>query len=62
MDTASQMEPELYRRVLQTQAEMWDALIAAFVAGWDRTFEPRWTPENRVSLDDVLLDLAYGRD
>ena len=62
MDTASQMDRELYRRVVRKQVEMWDGLIAAFSAAWDRAFQPRWTAENRVSLEDVLADLAYGRD
>jgi hypothetical protein len=56
------MDPDLYREVLRKQAEVWDDLIAAFAATWDRLFEPRWTPENRVSIEDVLADLAYGRD
>ncbi|MBW2160707.1 MAG: hypothetical protein JRH14_12240 [Deltaproteobacteria bacterium] len=62
MHMLSQMDPDLYREVLRKQAEVWDDLIAAFAATWDRLFEPRWTPENRVSIEDVLADLAYGRD
>jgi hypothetical protein len=56
------MDPKLYREVLRRQARMWDALIAALMEPWDRWLRPRWTPENRISIEDVLFDLAYGRD
>jgi hypothetical protein len=62
MDTASQMDPKLYREVVRKRVEVWDTVIAAFTTGWDRVFQPRWTPENRVIMDDVLADLAYGRE
>ena len=62
MHMLSQMDPDLYREVLRKQTEVWDALITAFAATWDRLFEPRWAPENRVSIEEVLADLAYGRD
>jgi hypothetical protein len=62
MHMLSQMDPDLYREVLQKQTEAWDALIAAFATPWDRLFEPGRAPENRVSIEDVLADLAYGRD
>jgi hypothetical protein len=56
------MDPKLYREVLRKQAQVWDDLIAAFTDTWDRLFQPLWTTENRVTTDDVLADLAYGRD
>jgi len=56
------MDPDLYREVLRKQAEVWDDLIAAFSDAWDRLFQPRWTPENRLSIEDILADLAYGRE
>lgn len=62
MHTLYQMDPKLYREVLRRQARMWDALIAALMEPWDRWLRPRWTPENRISIEDVLFDLAYGRD
>ncbi|MBW1832670.1 MAG: hypothetical protein JRG93_14190 [Deltaproteobacteria bacterium] len=62
MHMLSQMDPDLYREVLRKQTEAWDALIAAFATTWDRLFELRRAPENRVSIEDVLADLTYGRD
>ena len=62
MHTLNQMDPRLAREVLRKQAEVWDILIAAFTDTWDRMFQPLWTADNRVSTDDVLADLAYGRD
>jgi hypothetical protein len=62
MHTLNQMDPRLARQVRRKQAEVWDILIAAFTDTWDRMFQPLWTADNRVSTDDVLADLAYGRD
>ncbi|MBW2626473.1 MAG: hypothetical protein JRE45_02535 [Deltaproteobacteria bacterium] len=62
MHTLKQMDPKLYAEVIRKQAQVWDDLIAAFTDTWDRLFQPLWTAENRVSVDDVLADLAYGRD
>jgi len=62
MHMLKQMDPKLYAEVLRKQAQAWDDLIAAFTEPWDRWFRPRWTPESRISLEDVLADLAYGRD
>ncbi len=62
MHTLSQMDPDLHKEVLRKQTEVWDALIVAFARTWDRLFEPRPAAEHRVSIEDVLADLAYGRD
>jgi hypothetical protein len=62
MHMLNQLDPDLYREVLRKQAEVWDDLIVAFTAAWDRLLEPRWTPGNRVSIEDILADLAYGRE
>ena len=62
MHTLSQMDPNLYLEVRRKQARVWDDLIAAVREAWNRRFKPRWTPESKISLEDVLGDLAYGRD
>ena len=62
MHALRQMDPKLYLEVLQKQAEFWDDLIAAFTDTWSRWFRPRWSLESRISLEDVLADLTYGRD
>ena len=62
MHTLNQMDPRLASQVLRRQAEVWDILISAFTDTWDRMFQPLWTADNQVSTDDVLADLAYGRD
>lgn len=62
MHMLNQMDPNLYLAVRRKQAQVWDDLIAALTANWSPHFRPRWTPKNRVSLEDVLGDLAYGRD
>jgi hypothetical protein len=62
MHTLNQMDPQLYKEVVRRRAQMWDELITAFMAPWDRLFRPQWMPENRISVEDVLFDLAHGRD
>jgi hypothetical protein len=56
------MDPNLYLEVRRKQARVWDDLIAAVRETWNRRFKPRWTPKSKISLEDVLGDLAYGRD
>ena len=56
------MNPELYREVVRRQAEFWDAVVAAFAEALGGVFELRWTLDTRPSIEDVLSDLAYGRD
>lgn len=62
MHTVRQMNPELYREVVRRQAEFWDAVVAAFAEALGGVFELRWTLDTRPSIEDVLGDLAYGRD
>jgi hypothetical protein len=56
------MDPDLYLEVLRKQAQVWEDLMAAFEDTWTRWAKLPWTPENSISLEDVLADLAYGRD
>jgi hypothetical protein len=62
MHTVRQMNPELYREVVRRQAEFWDAVVAAFAEALGGVFELRWTLDTRPSIEDVLADLAYGRE
>ena len=66
MHTLYQMNPKLHAEVRRKQVQVWDDLIAAFAElrnHWSkRRVRPRWTEESTISLQDVLADLAYGRD
>jgi hypothetical protein len=62
MHILKQMDPNLYLEVVRKQAQVWDDLMAAFEDTWTRWAKLPWTLENSISLDDVLADLAYGRD
>ena len=62
MHELKQMDPKLYLKVLRTRAQFWDQVIAAFEDRLERWFNPVRSPEARISIEDVLTDLAYGRD
>jgi hypothetical protein len=56
------MDPNLYMEVLRRQAQVWTDLRTAFEETWNRSFSLRWTVETGISGEEVLADLAYGRD
>lgn len=61
MHTVSQMNPQVYLRARQKQAELWDRIIS-FVSGeWNRGWSPRWQVDPAVVLEEVMEDLQYGR-
>lgn len=62
MHTVSQMDPDLYARALRKQAELWDRIIAVLSGEWERGWSRTWTVNPRMSLDEVMEDLKYGRD
>lgn len=63
MHTLNLMDPNLYVEVLRKEAQVWDTdLTAAFKEAWKRSFSPRWTVQTRISEQEVLVDLAHGRD
>lgn len=62
MHTVSQMDPNLYLEVLRKQAQVWEDLFTALEDSWDRWVRRQWAPESVISVEEVLADLAYGRD
>jgi hypothetical protein len=56
------MDPNLYLEVLRKQAQVWTDLMEAVEDMWSRSFSFDWAVEARVSEEEVLGDLAYGRD
>ena len=62
MHTLNQMDPNLYLEVLRRQAQVWSDLRTALEETWNRSFSLRWTVETRISGEEVLADLGYGRD
>ena len=62
MHTLNQMDPNLYLEVLRKQAQVWTDLMEAVedMLSWSFSFD--WAVEASVSEEEVLGDLAYGRD
>jgi hypothetical protein len=56
------MDPNLYLEVLRKQAQVWEDLFTALEDSWDRWVRRQWAPDSLISVDEVLADLAYGRD
>ncbi len=63
MEMLSQIDTHLEATVLRKQGEVWDAVIDAVAATCERLFfRAKWALASPVSVDDVLADLAYGRE
>lgn len=62
MHTLNQMDPNLYLEALRKQAQVWEDLITAFEDAWNRPFSPKWKVQVRITEEEVLADLGYGRD
>ncbi|TNF61989.1 MAG: hypothetical protein EP303_04700 [Deltaproteobacteria bacterium] len=62
MHTLNQMDPNLYLEALRKQAQVWEDLITAFEDAWNRAFSPKWKVQVRITEEEVLADLGYGRD
>ena len=62
MHIVSQMDPNLYLEVLRKQAEVWEDLFTALEDNWNRWVRRHRAPESVISIEEVLADLAYGRD
>jgi len=62
MHILNQMDPNLYLEVLRKQAQVWDELRLALADTWGQWTAPKRTLDVVISLDEILADLAYGRD
>jgi hypothetical protein len=62
MHTLSQLNPKLHAEVRRRQAEVWTDLMVALEDAWTSWLVRRWRPEASVSVDEILADLAFGRD
>ena len=62
MHTVRQMDPHLYARALQKQSELWDRILYALGGEGERGWSLRWRVSPRISQEDVMADLEYGRD
>lgn len=56
------MDPELYDEVLRRRAAVWTDFAAWLTRGWKRARMRRPRVETPVLPEEVLADLAYGRD
>jgi len=56
------MDPNLYADVLRKQAQVWTELMDAAEDIWNRSLSLDWVAEPSISEEEVLADLAYGRD
>ena len=62
MHALKQMDPDLYAEALRKQARLSAELIALLERRWETAFGLRWIVKPRISLEEVMEDLAYGRD
>jgi len=62
MHMVRQLNPQVYVRARQKQAELWDRIIAMVGGEWERGWSPSWTVHPVLRVDEVMEDLNYGRE
>ncbi len=62
METLNQVERSPYLEALEKQKEVLAELTAAFEAGWKGAVASHWRIDPQICAEEVLADLAYGRD
>ena len=62
MHTISQIDPDLFNRALRKQAELVDRIVDVLTGEWERGWSRDWPVDPRVSPEEVMEDLHYGRD
>ncbi len=62
MHSFYQLEPELRAEVRRRQAGVWTDLMTVLEEAWASSRRRRLRSEARISVDEILADLAYGRD
>lgn len=61
MHIVRQMDPSLYVRARQKQAELWDRIIGVVSGEWERGWSQSWKVDPGVDPEEVMEDLRYGR-
>jgi len=62
MHNLYQMDPKLYAEVRRRQAAVWTDLMSIVKEAWAASMRRRTRQEPGISADEILADLAYGRD
>jgi len=62
MHTIHQIDPTLYARARREEAELWDRILAVLSGEWERGWSLKWVVEPRISTEEVMEDLEFGRD
>ncbi len=56
------IDPELHQEVLRRRARVWSDLASWLGGAWQRAWRGRWRVDVPILIDEVLTDLAYGRE
>lgn len=62
MDMLRLIDPVLSREVARRREEVWTDLARWLAKGWRRAQHHRSQVEVPILAEEVLIDLAYGRD
>lgn len=62
MDMLNQIDRNLYLEVARKQVEVWSELVTAISADWRRSIGGGWDLQPDIHVEEVMEDLAYGRD
>lgn len=62
MHMLKHMDPNLYQEVLRKRTRVWEELFGLLTEAWSRRCQKRASWRREISTEDILADLAHGRD
>jgi hypothetical protein len=62
MHTLYHVDRDIHDRVLRMQTRAWSDVVRALKEAWKSSARIDWSVETEISIDELLADLAYGRD
>jgi hypothetical protein len=62
MHTLYHVDRDIHDHVLRMQPRVWSDLARAIEDAWKFSAGMDWSVKTEISTEEVLADLAYGRD
>lgn len=62
MHTLYHVDRDIHNHVLRMQTRVWSDVVRALEEAWKSSARIDWSVETEISIDELLADLAYGRE
>ena len=62
MQTIHRLDSTIYGKALRKEAALWQSILAAMSAEWQRGWSLGWALEPSISSEEIMEDLRFGRE